>query len=149
MFRSFVVGSPLSVQQPANLAKIQLVDTLQPEHWKACGPVMFPIRCDVPWGQSTRPNVLAYMAIPPNHNDAIGKVEFEVFGLDGKPRGHYEGKIETFEQQGNFRRASAQWPTEIGVPGATYVLGIVYDKSGKELTRIAPRLVSVNMNPGY
>lgn len=149
VFRSFVFGSPLSVQQPANLGKIQLVEKLEPEHFKQCGPVMFPIRCDTPWGQPGKPHVLGYMAIPPTHSENVGKVEFEVFGLDGKSLGHFDGKIEAFEAQGNFRRASAQWPNDLAVPGAHYLLGIVYDKNGKELTRVAPRMVSVNMTPGY
>ena len=48
--RYFAYGSPLSVQQPASLAKVQLVDQLQHEHWPACGPVMMPLRCDTAWG---------------------------------------------------------------------------------------------------
>jgi hypothetical protein len=149
LFRSFVFGSPLSVQQPASLAKIQLVDKLEPAHLKNCGPVLFPIRCDTAWGQPGKPMVTGYMALPPNHAEMVGKVEFEIFGLDGKPLGNFAGKIETFEAQGNFRRASAQWPVELAVPGAHHLVGVVYDKSGKELTRVAPRMVSVNMLPGY
>ena len=34
-------------------------------------------------------------------------------------------------------------------PGLHHVTAIVFDRDGQELTRIAPRLVSVNMNPGY
>ena len=43
VFRSFVFGSPLSVQQPANLGKLQLVEKLEPAHWKNCGPVLCPV----------------------------------------------------------------------------------------------------------
>lgn len=149
VFRSFVFGSPLSVQQPANLARLQLVEKLEPEHWKNCGPVMFPVRCDTPWVQPTRPHVLGYMALPPNHADVIGKVAFRLVDLMGKTLGEFPGKIETFETQGNFQRASATWPAELAPPGAHQLIGIVYDKSGQELTRIAPRMVSVNMTPGY
>lgn len=149
VFRSFVFGSPLSVQQPANLGKLQLVEKLEPAHWKACGPALCPIRCDTAWSQPGKPQVLGYMALPPNHTAAIGRVAFRVVGLDGEKLGEFEGKIETFEAQGNFRRASAQWPNDLAVPGAHQLLGIVYDPSGKELARIAPRLVSVNMAPGY
>jgi len=149
VFRSFVFGSPLSVQQPADLGRIQLVEKLEPEHWKNCGPVMFPIRCDTAWTQPTKPHVLGYMALPPNHSDAIGKVVFRILGLDGRTLGDFDGKIEIFESAGNFRRASAQWPNDLAVPGAHQLLGIVYDKAGKELTRVAPRMVSVNMTPGY
>jgi hypothetical protein len=148
-FRSFVFGSPLSVQQPANLGKIQLVKKLEAKYWKNCGPVMFPIRCDTAWGQPTKPMVTAYMALPPNHTSDIGKIEFEVFGLNDKRLGRFEAKIETFSAEGNFQRASAQWPSDLAIPGAHYFIGVVYDKDGDELTRVAPRMVSVNMNPGY
>ncbi len=149
VFRSFVFGSPLSVQQPANLGKIQLVEKLEPQHWMATGPVMFPIRCDTPWGQPTKPHVTGMMALPPNFSDNISKVAFLILDLDGNKLGEFDGKIETFEAEGNFRRATAQWPSDLAIPGAHQLLGIVYDKSGKELSRIAPRMVSVNMLPGY
>jgi hypothetical protein len=149
VFRSFVFGSPLSVQQPASLGKIQLVEKLEPQHWMATGPVMFPIRCDTPWGQPAKPHVTGWMALPPNFSDQIGKVAFRVLDLDGKKLGEFDVKIETFEAEGNFRRASAQWSSDLAIPGAHHLLGVIYDKSGKELTRIAPRLVSVNMQPGY
>jgi hypothetical protein len=149
VFRSFVFGSPLSVQQPANLGRIQLVEKLQPGHWKQCGPVMFPIRCDTPWGQPAKPHVLGYMALPATQTEQIGKVIFRIVGLDGKTLGDFPGTIETFEPEGNFQRASAQWPADLAPPGAHQLLGLVYDKSGKELTRLAPRMVSMNMTPGY
>jgi hypothetical protein len=148
VFRSFVYGSPLSVQQPASLAKIQLVEKMEPSFWKDCAPVLTPIRCDTAWGQPGKPHVTGYMALPPNR-DEIGKVVFRILGLDGKKLSDHEGKIETFSADGNFQRAVAQWPNDVAVPGAHELLGIVYDKSGKELGRIAPRLVSVHMDPGY
>ncbi|MDQ6632619.1 MAG: hypothetical protein M3Y82_12850 [Verrucomicrobiota bacterium] len=148
VFRSFTFGSPLSVQQPANLGKIQLVEKLEAAHWTSVGQVMCPIRCDTAWSQPGKPQVTGYLALPPNRPE-IGKIEFEVFDLNGKPLGHFPGKIEMFETEGNFQRAVAQWPNDLAIPGQHYSLGIVYDKSGKELTRIAPRMVSVNMAPGY
>ncbi|MBI3849492.1 MAG: hypothetical protein HY298_04260 [Verrucomicrobia bacterium] len=149
IFRSFVYGSPLSVQQPASLGKIQLVDKLQPADWKACGPVMLPMRCDTAWGQNTKPQVTGYLALPPDQSDQIGKVIFRIIGLNGSTLGEYPGKLETFEPEGNFRRMTAQWPGDLATPGAHQLLGIVYDKNGKELARIAPRMVSVNMVSGY
>jgi len=149
VFRSFVFGSPLSVQQPANLGKIQLVEKLKPAHWKQCGPVMFPIRCDTAWGQPAKPKVRGYMAIPPNQAEQVGKVAFRILGLDGKGSGDFPGNVETFEADGNFQRAWAEWPADLALPGAHQLLGLVYDKSGHELTRVAPRMVSVNMTPGY
>ena len=147
--RAFAYGGPLSVQQPANLAKIQLVEKVEPRHWAACGPVMMPIRCDTAWGQNTKPLVTALMALPPNQSDLIGKVLFKITGIEGQALGEFEGKIETFESAGNFKRAVAQWPSDLATPGAHHLLGITYDKSGNELARIAPRMVSVGMTPGY
>jgi len=89
------------------------------------------------------------MAIPPNHSGEIGKVVFRVIGLAEKNLGDYQGEIETFESEGNFQRAVARWPSEVAAHGTCHLLGIVYDKSGKELTRVAPRMVSANMQPGY
>jgi len=148
-FRTFAYGSPLSVQQPASLGKIQLVKKLKPSLWKECGPVMLPIRCDTAWTQDSKPQVTGLMAIPPNHSGEIGKIVFRLLGLDGKKLGDYEGKIEVFEPEGNFQRAIASWPSERVAPGSYHLLGIVYDKRGKELTRVAPRMVSANMQPGY
>ena len=149
VFRSFVYGSPLSVQQPASLGKIQLVEKLEPSFWKTCGPVMTPVRCDTAWTQNSKPQVTAFMALPPNQTEQIGKVIFEVLGTNGKSRGGFEGRVETFQAEGDFKRAVAQWPSDLASPGAYHLLGVVYDKSGKELTRVAPRMVSVNMSPGY
>ena len=149
IFRAFTFGSPLNVQQPASLGKVQLVEKIEPENWAAAGPVMFPIRCDTAWKQSGVPEVTGTMAIPSNQSDQFGKLAFRILGLDGKTLGEYEAKTETFSREGNFQRAIAHWPVSIAAPGMHHVLGIVYDKSGKELTRVAPRLVSVHMEPGY
>lgn len=149
VFRSFVYGSPLSVQQPASLAKIQLVESLRPQDWKACGPVMMPLRVDVPWSQKTKANAYGQIALPPNRADQVGKIVFRLTDLDGHKLGEYEASRETFEPHGHFTRATAHWPIDVAPPGAHHVTAIVHDKDGKELTRIAPRLVSVNWTPGY
>ena len=149
VYRSFAYGSPLSVQQPASQGKVQLVEKLEPSFWAACGPVMAPIRCDTPWTQNTKPQVTGYLAIPPDYSGEIGKIIFRVSDLKGTALGDFPGKIETFEAAGNFRRAVARWPSDLAVPGAHQLTGIVYGKDGNELTRVAPRMVSVNMTPGY
>jgi hypothetical protein len=147
--RFFAYGGPLSVQQPANLAKVQLVDKLEPPHWAAVGPVMCPTRCDVAWTQPTQPHATAFMALPPDHASQVGKVVFRLLGLDGKTLGDFPATIQTFEMEGNFQRATAQWPAELAKPGAYHLLGLVYNKAGKELTRVAPRTVSTGTTPGY
>jgi hypothetical protein len=149
VFRTFIFGSPLNVQQPASQGKIQLVDKFERSYWKQCGPVLTPIRCDTPWTQKTKGMVTGYMALPPNQFADIGKVAFRILNLEGKKLEDIPAEIETFSPDDTFKRAKAQWSLDLAVPGAHHLLGIVYDKSGKELTRVAPRMVSVNMNPGY
>lgn len=149
VYRSFVYGSPLSVQQPASLGKVQLVEKVEPAHWKQCGQVMMPVRCDTAWGQPVKAQASGSIALPPNQGDQVGKVVFRITDLEGQKLGDFEAKAETFESAGKFARATASWPSDLAPPGAHQVTAIVYDKSGKELTRVAPRLVSVNMATGY
>jgi hypothetical protein len=89
------------------------------------------------------------MALPPDAANPVGKVVFRITDLEGKTLGEYPGTVETFEAEGNFRRAMAQYPSDHATPGAHQLTGIVYDTEGKELTRVAPRMVSVNMEAGY
>jgi len=148
--RFFAYGSPLSVQQPASLAKVQLVDKLEPAHWKQCGPVMMPMRCDTAWSQKTKAHSYATISMPPNHSSDVGKIVFRVTDLAGKTLGEYEAKpAAAFQADGNFATATATWPTDIAPPGGHHVTAIIYDRAGKELTRIAPRLVSTTMKQGY
>jgi hypothetical protein len=147
--RTFAFGSPLSVQQPASQGKVQLVDKLEPEHWKACGPVMMPVRCDTPWTQNTKALVTGQIALPPNHAEQVGSVVFRVVDLEGKTLGEYPAKERTIHEAGKFRVAEAQWPTDVAVPGAHVLIADVLDKEGRVLTRVAPRLVSVGMQQGY
>jgi hypothetical protein len=149
VYRTFAFGSPLSVQQPASLGQIQLVEKLEPSHWKSCGPVMLPMRVDVPWGQETKAHAYGQIALPPNHADQVGRIVFRLTDLEGRPLGEYEAERETIEPAGNFVRAKAHWPVDVAPPGAHHVTAVVYGKDGKELTRVAPRLVSVNMAVGY
>jgi TolA-binding protein len=51
--------------------------------------------------------------------------------------------------EGGFRRATATWPNDAAAPGAHFWMGIAYDSQGQELSRVAPRMVSVHMQPGY
>jgi hypothetical protein len=149
-FRTFAFGNPLSVSLPANLARVQLVDEFDREHWRICGPVMMPIRVDLPWSQSGSPQITALIALPPNRGDEIGNVVFQLLGTSGDLISKYAaGKEEIFEEEGRFIRRQAKWPVSVAPAGAYHVQAVVYARDGRELTRIAPRLVSVNMEQGY
>jgi hypothetical protein len=147
--RTFAFGSPLSVQQPASQGKVQLVDKLEPAHWKQCGPVMMPVRCDTSWGQSTKALVTGKLALPPNHADQIGQVLFRIIDLEGKALGEYPAENKAMSEAGRFHIAEAQWPSDVAVPGAHVLVAEVFDKESKTLARVAPRLVSVGMQQGY
>ncbi|MBI2825297.1 MAG: hypothetical protein HYX69_11485 [Planctomycetia bacterium] len=149
VYRTFAYGSPLSVQQPASQGRVQLVGRLEPSYWRACGPVMMPIRCDTAWTQPTVALVTGLMALPPDQADQIGKITFRLVDTDGRTINEYAGEREVIEAEGRFYRAKAQWPTDVAAPGSYFLLGLVYDKEGKELARVAPRMVSVNNAPGY
>ena len=41
------------------------------------------------------------------------------------------------------------WPTALAAPGRFQVEAVVSDAQGAEMTRVAPRMVSVNSEPGY
>lgn len=149
VFRTSAYGSPLSVQQPASQARVQLVDTLRPAYWHACGPAMCPMRCDTAWSQETTAQVTALMALPPDHRKQISRVVFRLLDLNGLTTGEYKAEIETLQPEGHFYRPVAHWPVDAATPGGHQVLGVVIDRQGKELTRIAPRLVSIHNTPGY
>ncbi len=148
--RTFVFGNPLSVQQPANLARVELVDEFEQSHWKKCGPLMMPIRLDVPWSQDTSPQVHAQIALPPLRAKQVGQVVFQTLDLQGKVLGEYIAtERKPLANKGDFAKLIARWPTTEAPPGRYGVRAIVYDSDGKELTRVAPRMVSVNMQQGY
>jgi hypothetical protein len=147
--RMFAYGSPLCVQQPAAQGTIQLVQKLEPSHWKQCGAVLAPIRCDTSWSQKTKAMAGGKMALPPDHADEIGRIAFRISDLEGKQLGEYPAERKTINEAGRFYLAEAQWPSDAAPPGQHTVIGIIYDKSGKELCRVAPRLVSAGWVQGY
>lgn len=149
LFRSFVFGSPLSVQQPASLGKVQLVEKLEPMHWAICGPVMLPMRVDTAWVQPTLPQMTGVIALPPGQAEQVGRVVFRLTDLDGKVLAEFPAGREVFQDEGNFVRAVAHWPAAIAAPGAHHVTAIVFDRDWKQLARVAPRLTSVNWEVGY
>jgi hypothetical protein len=102
---------------------------------------MFPIRCDTAWTQPTKPGCAwlpwrCRRTIPA----ALGKFHSAFLDLDGKKLGEFRGKNRNVSSQWEISNAlSAQWPNDVAIPGAHHLLGIVYDKSGKELSaRRAP-----------
>jgi hypothetical protein len=147
--RIFAYGSPLCVQQPAAQGMVQLVEKLEPGHWKRCGAVLTPMRCDTPWTQKTKAHVIGQISLPPDHADQVGKISFVINDLAGKQLGEYPAERKTINEAGRFYLAEAQWPADSATSGQHTVIAIVRDKSGDELCRVAPRLVSAGWLQGY
>ncbi len=148
--RSFLFASPLNVQQPGTLALVELVEEFRPEHWESCGPILLPVRIDTPWGQAGAPQVEALAALPPNRADDIAKVVFQTIDLHGNVIGEHEAsERQVIDARGGFERLRATWPADEADPGRFNIVAVAYDSAGKELTRCAPRMVSVNIWPGY
>lgn len=149
-YRSFVFGNPLSVQQPANLARVKLVEQLSREDWAACAAVMAPMRVDVPWSQDGVAEAVGRIAVPPGRRSDVSKVVFELSDLAGRPIGAYPADREVvLEKARDFAVWEARWPVAVAPAGGYQAVAVLYGSQGKELARVAPRLVSVNMAPGY
>lgn len=149
-YRSFVFGNPLSVQQPANLSRVRLVDRLERDDWAASAAVMTPMRVDVPWNQEGVAEVVGKIAVPPGRRDELGKVVFQLSDLEGKPIGEYAADREiVLQSAGDFAIREARWPVAVAPAGRYHVCAVLYDPAGAELARVAPRLVSVNTTVGY
>lgn len=117
-YRSFVFGSPFSVQRPGNLACIQLVDRLERSRWKRTAAVIMPIRIDTAWSQKQVSKVQARVALPTNHSKQVGKIEFRLTDLNGKRLDDFEACKEiALQPNGDFRLRLAEWPADLATPG--------------------------------
>jgi hypothetical protein len=111
---------------------------------------MMPMRIDVPWSQEGEPQVVGQIAVPPNGVDRIGRIVFQISDLAGKILGEFEAtQRRELTPAGNFAVREARWPAALAAPGRFQVEAIAFDAQGAELTRVAPRMVSVNMESGY
>ena len=67
---------------------------------------------------------------------------FRLSDLDGKTLGDYPGEVKPIHAAGGFYLAEAAWASDQAISGQHTLIGLVYDKEGKELCRVAPRMVS-------
>jgi hypothetical protein len=75
---------------------------------------------------------------------------FQASDLSGKLLGEFEAReTEILGSDPNFSRKVTTWPADLTAPGSYTAVAVIYDENGKELGRVAPRLVSVNMKQGY
>ena len=141
--RSFAYGSPLSVQQPASLGKVELVKAFDPDYLAAVGPSSFPLWVETPWVQPERGAVQATVAVPPAFAEVVGEIEVRIHDADGKVVKTLPARTERFGPEDlNFVRALAFWPVDEYAPGAYFATAKVSARTGKALATVAPRMVS-------
>jgi hypothetical protein len=141
--RTFAYGSPLSVQQPASLAKVELVRAFDPDYFDAVGPSTFPMWVDTPWNQGERATVRAVVAIPPAFDRFVGEVDVRIHDADGKIVKTLPARAESFGPKGlEFYRAEARWSVDDFAPGAYFATAKISARTGKTLATVAPRMVS-------
>jgi hypothetical protein len=140
--RSFAYGSPLSVQQPTSLGKVELVRMVDPDYLPAVGPALFPFWVETPWVQPIRAEVQAVQAIPPAFAEVVGEVEFRIHDNDGRIIKTIPVRIEPFgPPDKGFLRAGALWSIDDFAPGTYFATARVAARTGKALATVAPRLV--------
>jgi hypothetical protein len=140
--RTFAYGSPLSVQQPASLGKVELVPSFAPEYLPEVGPTSFPMWVETPWTQPERVRVRAIVAIPPAFAEIVGIVEVRIHDLDGKVVRTIKAEAEPFGPKGaGFARAVASWSIDDFAPNTYFATARVETRTGKLLTAVAPRMV--------
>ena len=84
------------------------------------------------------------------HRKRMGcRIVFRIIDLEGKTLGEFPAERSTINEPGKFYLAEAHWPADIAPPSQHTVIAILTDKSGNELCRIAPRLVSAGWLQGY
>lgn len=141
--RTFAYGSPLSVQQPASLGKVELVKSFDPDYLPTVGPAAFPLWVDTPWVQNERAEVQAVVAIPPAFTEIVGQVEIRLHDTEGKVVKTREAKLEPFgPKDAGFERAVARWSIDDFAPSTYFATARVLSRTGKTLTTVAPRMVA-------
>jgi hypothetical protein len=140
--RSFAYGSPLSVQQPASLAKVELVRVFDPDYLPAVGPAAFPFWVETPWVQPERAQVQAVVAIPPAFAEIVGEVEIRIHDTEGKIVKTIPARIESFGPPNKgFLRAGAFWSIDDYAPNTYFCTARVIARTEKPIVTVAPRMV--------
>lgn len=140
--RSFAYGSPLSVQQPASLGKVELVRVFDPDYLATVGPASFPLWVETPWVQPDRAEVQAVVAIPPSFAEIVGEVEIRLHDTEGKIVKTLPARIEPFgPPHRGFARAGAFWSIDDHAPGTYFATARIAARTGKALVTVAPRMV--------
>ena len=147
--RTFSYGGPLSVQQPASLGKVQLVQAFDPEYFATAGPAAFPFWVDIPWNQAERGQFKAVVAVPPAFLDIVGAVDVRIHDTDGKIVKTIPAMVTEFGPPDlKFARAEVRWSIDEFAPGTFFTTARVSSRTEKTLTTVAPKMVSEGVISG-
>lgn len=147
--RTFAYGSPLSVQQPASLGKVELVRAFDPDYLSVVGPASFPLWVDTPWQQPERAQVQAVVAIPPDFVEVAGQVDVRLHDAEGAIVKTLPAQFESFGPKGaGFVRAVARWSIDDFAPNTYFATARVLSRTGKTMATVAPRMVAEGIMPG-
>ena len=140
--RTFAYGSPLSVQQPASLAKVELVEVFDPAYFAQAGPSAFPMWVETPWNQMQRAKCYAVIAIPPEFHDVVGPVDVRIHDADGKVVKEIKAQVEPFgPPEMHFNRAVASWSIDDFAPNTYFATARITARTGKPMVTVTPRMV--------
>jgi len=140
--RTFAYGSPLSVQQPASLGKVQLVKSFDPDYMETVGPAAFPLWVETPWNQAERAQVQAVVAIPPEFIEIAGRVEVRIHDTEGRIVKTLPALLERFgPKEDGFERAVSRWSIDDFAPNRYFVTARILSRTDKTLVTVAPRMV--------
>ena len=147
--RAFAYGSPLSVQQPASLGLVELVELFDPSYLPAAGPASFPMWVETPWNQAKRGECRAVIAIPPSFADIVGPVDVRIHDAEGKILKTLPATVEQFGPEAKgFARAVATWSIDDFAPNTYFATARIAARTGKPLVTVTPRMVQEAITTG-
>jgi len=147
--RTFAYGSPLSVQQPASLGLVELVEAFDPSYLSQAGPSAFPMWVETPWNQPDRGQCMAVVAISPAFLDVVGQVEIRIHDADGKVVKTIPAPIEPFgPPELHFARAVARWSIDDFAPNTYFASAKISARTGKPMVSVTPRMVQEGIPSG-
>ena len=147
--RTFAYGSPLSVQQPASLGLVQLVESFDPSYLTQAGPSAFPMWVEIPWNQPNRAECVAVIGVPPAFADIVGPVDIRLHDADGKIVKTLPAQVELFgPEKLGFARAVARWSIDEFPPNTYFATAKISARTGQPIVTVTPRMVHESIMSG-
>ena len=129
---------------------VQLVEKLEPAPLEAMrrGDDARPLRYALEPADEGNGDRQGRPAAGSGRPDRQGGVSRQRFGRQDAGRISWQG-ANRMHGGGRFQMAEAQWPSDVAIPACTRWWRSSTTKDGKELCRVAPRMVSAGWVQGY